>query len=152
METNRFSIVKNLPIPQGLPSAAQGRSSIYPFREMEMGDCLKFEAESTSDTRYRKIYNSARSHARRTGCQYEFRFAQLDERTFGCWKVERSESGQGSRERRRRRTAVEINSIPLRNITEALHNEGTVAGAARRVGISPRTLMRLMDRFGIKQQ
>lgn len=151
METNRFSIVKNLPIPQGKPSAGQGRSSIYPFREMEIGDCLKFEAKSTSDSGYRKIYNSARSHTRRTGCTYEFKFAQLDDRTFGCWKVERSDSGSGMRERRRRRTADEINSIPLQSITEALHTEGTVAGAARRVGVSPRTFMRLMERLGIKQ-
>ena len=152
MDTRRFNIVKDLPIPKGRPSTAQGRNSIYPFREMEMGDCLKFEAKSTSDSNYRKIYNSARSHTRRTGCPYDFKFAQIDDCTFGCWKVEKTEDYSEKRGRRRRRTADEINSIPVQSITEALHTEGTVAGAARRVGVSPRTFIRLMGRLGIKEQ
>jgi len=152
MVTNRFSIVKDLPIPKERPSSVQGRNSIYPFREMEMGDCLKFEAKGTSDPNYRKIYNSARSHTRRTGCPYEFKFVQIDDCTFGCWKVERTDDSPGKRGRRRRRTADEINSIPAHSITEALHTEGTVAGAARRVGVSPRTFIRLMERLGIKEQ
>lgn len=151
MDNMKFNIVKNLPIPKNRPTGHQGRSSIYPFREMEVGDCLKFDAKTTGDANYRKIYNSARSHARRTGCPYEFKFAQIDDGTFGCWKIERNESEIGKRERRRRRTADEINSIPMQSLKDALHEEGTVAGAARRVGISPRTFIRLIEKLGIKQ-
>lgn len=150
MDNMRFSVVKNLPIPKGMDEAHQGRNAIYPFREMDLGDCIRFEAEGSSDSSYRKIYNSARSHMRRTGCPYEFRFARIDDRTFGCWKVDRDAEGSGKPERRRRRTALEIDSIPVETLKGALQDEGTVAGAARRVGISPRTFMRLVEKLGIR--
>ena len=150
MDNMRFSVVKNLPIPKGESDGHQGRNAIYPFREMDLGDCIRFEAESSSDSAYRKIYNSARSHMRRSGCPYEFRFARIDDRTFGCWKVDREAAGSGKRERRRRRTALEIDSIPVEKLKQALQDEGTVAGAARKLGLSPRTLVRLVEKLGIR--
>jgi transcriptional regulator with GAF, ATPase, and Fis domain len=147
MENISFKIVKNLPIPSRRPGSYLGRSSVYPFAEMEIGDCLKFEARSTRDSSYRRIYNSARSHARRRDCQYEFKFAQLDDENFGCWKVKKGSVPSEAKERRRRRTWAEINSIPAESIMEALQTEGTVAGAARRVGLSPRTFTRLLEKI-----
>lgn len=150
MENIRFDIVKNLPIPQRKPGQVHGRSPMYPFFEMEIGDCLKFEASSTRDLNYRRLYNSARSHTRRKDCPYEFKFAQIGEGTFGCWKVVRNSTESGKRERRRRRTAAEINSIPVESIKEALHSEGTIAGASRRVGLSPRTFIRIVEKLSLK--
>jgi hypothetical protein len=149
MENIRFDIVKNLPIPVRKAGNPHGRGSLYPFAEMEIGDCLKFEASGTKDMNYRRIYNSARSHTRRKDCGYEFRFAQLDDRHFGCWKTAKGE-GRQKGERRRRRTASEINSIPVHMIKEAWHTEGSVAGAARRVGLSPKTFIRLMEKLSLK--
>lgn len=152
MENIRFDIVKNLPIPAKRKGNPHGRSSLYPFAEMEVGDCLKFEATGTKDMNYRRIYNSARSHTRRKDCEYDFRFAQIDDRHFGCWKIRKNEVRGDKPERRRRRTASEINSIPIHMIKEAWHTEGSVAGAARRVGLSPRTFTRLIEKLSLKQQ
>lgn len=149
MDNIKFKIVKDLPIPERKSGHIHGRSSMYPFFEMEIGDCLKFEASSTRDLNYRRLYNSARSHTRRKDCDYEFKFAQIDDNTFGCWKVKKN-GFEGKRERRRRRTAAEINSIPMDAIREALHTEGTIAGAARRVGLSPRTFTRLIEKLSLK--
>lgn len=148
MENIRFDIVKNMPIPQKSRRGGTGRSSLYPFAEMEMGDCLKFEAASTKDINYRRMYTSAKSHTRRKECPYDFRFAQIDDKHFGCWKVDKSGHGSESKERRHRRKASEINSIPINVIMEAWETAGSVAGAARKVGLSPRTFMRLMEKLG----
>lgn len=143
---SRFSIVKGLPLPEERAKGAMGRKGIYPFREMEVGDCLRFSASGTSDPVYRKIYSSAKSHSRRAGGAYEFRFAPVGEGEFGCWKVEPSGSGSV---RRRRRSAAEIGAISAEAVRTALESEGTVAGAARMVGVSPRTLVRLAAKLGL---
>jgi len=154
MDNKRFTIVKDLPMPKGRKSAGRGRGSIYPFKEMEIGDCLKFIAKNTEDTEYRKIYNSARSHTKRSECDYDFRFARLDEEDnmFGCWKVQKIEGGEEKRIRRRRRTAKEIESIPLEELINAFKTEGTLAGASRRVGLSPKTFLRLTKKLGLKKE
>ena len=53
MEEIKFSIVKNLPIPEKGQKGRQGRASYYPFLEMEVGDCLKFGSKDTKDANYR---------------------------------------------------------------------------------------------------
>lgn len=148
MENIRFDIVKNMPIPQKVRKGGSGRSSVYPFAEMEMGDCLKFEASSPKDMSYRRMYTSARSHTRRKECTYDFRFAQIDEKHFGCWKVERTQAEPDRKRVRHRRKASEINSIPPTAIMEAWETAGSVAGAAKKVGLSPRTFMRLIEKIG----
>ena len=151
MENIRFDIVKNMPIPQKTKKGGPGRTSAYPFAEMEIGDCLKFEATSTKDVNYRRMYTSAKSHTRRKECPYDFRLAQIDDRHFGCWKVEKVQLGTESRQRRHRRKASEINSIPVDVIKEAWETAGSVAGGAKKVGVSPRTFMRLIAKISNKQ-
>lgn len=147
MERKRFEIEKGVPMPK---VSHKGRNSVYPFREMEVGDCLKFAAKETADPEYRKIYNSAKSHVRRSSPDYDFRFARIDGNTFGCWKVRAGDAREGVKVRRRRRTAAEIESIPAEAVRNALASEGTFAGAARIVGVSPRTLVRLISKLGIR--
>jgi hypothetical protein len=83
-----FKIVKNLPIPEEKKGASsKGRSPIYPFGDMEIGDCMKFDAESVRDVKFKKVYNSAMGFARRHGGDYRFSFAEIKPGVYGCWKV-----------------------------------------------------------------
>lgn len=148
MSKFRYDIVKGLPIPEEQAGRGGGRESVYPFDEMAMGDCIKFEAADKLSDSYRRIYFAARANARRRDSDYDFRFAQIDKRHFGCWKVKREE-GERPLVRRKRRTKVELDSITARSLSDALHTEGTLAGAAKRVGLHPITFRRLLRRHGI---
>lgn len=158
MDKDGFRIVKGLPIPR----ESAGKKNKYPFDEMEVGDCLKFEATSRLDDGFKRIYASAFYHARKSGSGFNFRFAKIDDRHYGCWKVavaKRGEAGSEGRSKsrgepkakRKRRTMAEIRSIPVEAIREAWHSEGTVAGAARKVGLHPSTYERIISRLTNKK-
>lgn len=154
MEKQGYRIVKGLPIP--------GESRVgkrkYPFVEMDMGDCLKFEASSRFDSNYIKIYSSAVYYSKRRGADYTFTFAKIDDRHYGCWKVAKGRRGEPSPEgsgrrvsqpktKRVRRKKSQIESIPVEVLKAAWHSEGTIAGAARRVGLHPSTYERIISRI-----
>jgi hypothetical protein len=84
-----FEIIKNLPIPEKVAKQKHARREPkYPFKDMEIGDCLAFNAEGVKDPVYKKIYGSAMSYARRIKEGYTFRFGQIEEGKFGFWKIE----------------------------------------------------------------
>lgn len=138
-----FKVVKNLPIPEAKKiTGSKGRTSIYPFGEMEIGDCMKFEASSVGDSMFKKVYNSAMSHARRHSGDYKFTFAEIKPGVFGCWKV-KLKSGEERPKKRKRRTNAEIMSVKHEDIREALKKGVTIAGAAKIVDLNPRTFLKL---------
>lgn len=146
-----FEIIKNLPIPETKKTkTGSGRESIYPFRTMEIGDCLAFNAENVKDPVYKKIYGSAMSFARRAKEGYSFKFAMIETGKFGCWKVaneklekEQPEAG----EKRNRKNRVSPVHITKDTLIQALENAGTLSGASNMLGVSTRTLSRLKQKF-----
>jgi hypothetical protein len=147
-----FEIIKNLPVPE--KKAARkfaGKEPKYPFAKMEIGDCLAFNSESIKDPIYKKIYGSAMSYARRVKQGYTFRFGQIEEGKFGCWKIESTNSKyvssgdeSDSATRRKRGNTTQITKDML--IT-ALEHEGSLSGASRLLNISTRTFSRLKQKF-----
>lgn len=146
----KFDIVKNLPVPKTTKSGEKGRNSLYPFHNMEIGDCLKFECTGRETDSYRRIYQAARNHLKRWDSDYDFHFAQIDESHFGCWKVKKDANSSKS-PKRVRRTNAELYSISAQSVHEALVSEGTYAGAARRLGLHPLTFMRLLKKLGMAE-
>lgn len=148
-----FEIIKNLPLPvKGRGQRNGRRANKYPFEEMDLGDCLSFNAESQKDPVYKKIYGSAMSYARRVKRGYKFVFGKIEEGKFGCWKVAtESEEREivvdnGIRNRKRRSETIHITKEML---ISALENEGTINGASRILNISTRTISRLKQKFEI---
>lgn len=142
-----FKIVKNLPLPEEKKVAsAKGRSSIYPFGNMEIGDCMKFDAESVKDVKFKKVYNSAMGFARRHGVDYRFSFAEIKPGVYGCWKL-KLDPGEQKERRRKRRTNAELMSIRYEDIMDAMNKSGSTAGAAKMVGLTPRTFSRLKEMY-----
>lgn len=142
-----FKIVKNLPIPEEKKTqGSKGRSSIYPFGEMEVGDCLKFDVRSSNEPQFKKIYSAAMSYARRHSGDYKFMFAEIKPGLFGCWKV-RLKPGEEKAGRRRRKTKAEIMSIKYEDMDRAMKEGGSTAGAAKILGLSHRTFTRLKEMY-----
>ena len=147
-----FEIIKNLPIPEKIAKGKyERREPKYPFKAMEIGDCLAFNAESIKDPIYKKIYGSAMSYARRVKEGYTFRFGQIEDGKFGCWKIvseknknnSDSSKEQNSKERKRNSTV----HITKDMLIAAMESEGTLNGASRILNISSRTLSRLKQKF-----
>jgi hypothetical protein len=147
-----FEIIKNLPIPEKIAKSKHARREPkYPFKEMEIGDCLAFNAESIKDPIYKKIYGSAMSYSRRVKEGYTFRFGQIEDGKFGCWKIvsEKNKNNsdslreQNSKERKRNSTVHITKSM----LIAAMESEGTLNGASRLLNISSRTLSRLKQKF-----
>lgn len=145
-----FEIVKGLPVPEKVNNLnTWKRANKYPFADMEMGDCLKFNAENQKDPMYKKIYGSALSYARRVKQGYTFRFAMIEPGVFGCWKVEskknhESEPGSHPKPVRKRQSTMHISKDML---IHALESDGSLIGAATKLNISTRTLSRLKQKF-----
>lgn len=146
-----FEIIKNLPIPvkeKGLNSWK--RANKYPFVEMEIGDCLAFNAQDRKDPMFKKIYGSAMSFARRVKAGYTFTFAKIEDGKFGCWKVATGEEQQhesNTNERKIYKKRASTIHITKDMLIAALENEGTLNGAARMLNISSRTFSRLKQKF-----
>ena len=147
-----FEIIKNLPIPEkAVKNVHSRREPKYPFKNMEIGDCLAFNAESIKDPVYKKIYGSAMSFARRVKEGYTFRFGMIEEGKYGCWKVVSDKQNRNSvtnsvKEEKRRKRASTIN-ITKDMLISALESEGTLNGASRILNISSRTFSRLKQKF-----
>lgn len=147
-----FEIIKNLPIPEkAVKNVHARREPKYPFKNMEIGDCLAFNAESIKDPVYKKIYGSAMSFARRVKEGYTFRFGMIEEGKYGCWKVVSDKQNRNSvtnsdNQEKRRKRASTIN-ITKDMLISALESEGTLNGASRILNISSRTFSRLKQKF-----
>jgi hypothetical protein len=147
-----FEIIKNLPIPEKVAKSAHvRREPKYPFKDMEIGDCLAFNAENIKDPVYKKIYGSAMSFARRVKEGYTFRFGMIEEGKYGCWKVVSDKQNRNSvtnsvKEEKLRKRASTIN-ITKDMLISALESEGTLIGASRILNISSRTFSRLKQKF-----
>lgn len=147
-----FEIIKNLPIPE--KAAKQNhvrREPKYPFKDMEIGDCLAFNAENIKDPVYKKIYGSAMSFARRVKEGYTFRFGMIEEGKYGCWKIASDKQNRNpetdsdkTTKQRKRNSTIHITKDML---IAAMENEGSLAGASRSLNISSRTLSRLKQKF-----
>ena len=143
-----FKILKNIPIPEKKSSTSRkGRTSIYPFGEMEIGDCIRFEANSIRDNEYKKVYNSAMGFARRYKGDYRFTFAEVRPGVFGCWKVKAENEPKEASPRKGRRTNAEIMNVKQEDIMKALKKSNSMAGAARSVGLSVKTFLRLKHKY-----
>jgi hypothetical protein len=147
-----FEIIKNLPIPEKLTkNNFKRREPKYPFADMEIGDCLAFNAESIKDPTYKKIYGSAMSYARRVKQGYAFRFGRIDETKFGCWKVESKKNvsnAESPKEAKRTYTKRGMTThITKEMLISALESEGTLMGASRLLNISSRTFSRLKLKY-----
>lgn len=146
-----FEIIKNLPIPvkeKGLNSWK--RANKYPFGEMEIGDCLAFNAQDRKDPMFKKIYGSAMSYARRVKLGFTFTFAKIEDGKYGCWKVATGDNTQeqsNPNEKRNHKKRVSTINITKDMLISALENEGTLNGAARMLNISSRTFSRLKQKF-----
>jgi len=148
-----FEIIKNLPIPEKIAKSKHARREPkYPFKDMEIGDCLAFNAENVKDPIYKKIYGSAMSYARRVKEGYTFRFGQIEDGKFGCWKVESEKNksvntgsdSSSSSSKRKRNATIHITKDML---IAAMESEGTLNGASRLLNVSSRTLSRLKQKF-----
>jgi hypothetical protein len=147
-----FEIIKNLPIPEKVAKSVHvRREPKYPFKDMEIGDCLAFNAESIKDPVYKKIYGSAMSFARRVKEGYTFRFGMIEQGKYGCWKIVSDKQNRNSltnsdNQEKRRKRASTIN-ITKDMLISALESEGTLNGASRILNISSRTFSRLKQKF-----
>ena len=147
-----FEIIKNLPIPEKVAKSVHvRREPKYPFKDMEIGDCLAFNAESIKDPVYKKIYGSAMSFARRVKEGYTFRFGMIEEGKYGCWKIVSDKQNRNSltksdKQEKQRKRASTIN-ITKDMLISALESEGTLNGASRILNISSRTFSRLKQKF-----
>lgn len=150
-----FEIIKNLPIPEKQKNKLyQRRESKYPFETMEIGDCLAFSATGLKDPAYKNIYSAAMGFVRRNKKDFSFRFAQIEENKFGCWKIESNkysnkdgESSTKSKSSRKERINTSI--ITKDMLLAAFEHEGTVIGASRLLNISSRTFTRLKQKFNM---
>lgn len=150
----KFEILKNVPIPENVKDlTGWKRSSKYPFGEMEIGDCIKFKADDNRDINYKRIYSAAMSYARRLQKGFTFVFGKIDEGFYGCWKVqdesnspvqENENSPVQKKKYSKRQSTTHINKTML---ISALERDGSLAGAARDLNISTRTLSRLKKKF-----
>ena len=76
MQTNSFTIDKNVPLPERKP----GREAKYPFGEMEVGVSFEFPLHKRNS-----IAPAARMWGRRFGTKFATR--KIDAETARCWRV-----------------------------------------------------------------
>jgi hypothetical protein len=142
-----FEIIKNLPVPEKtVASKMPKRAPKYPFADMEIGDCLAFNAESIKDPVYKNVYGSAMAYARRVREGYTFRFGKIEEGKFGCWKIVSTKNVKVEEPENKRKRNSTIN-ITKDMLISALESEGTLNGASRILNISSRTFSRLKQKF-----
>ncbi len=60
-----MQIDKHIPVPDGAMEGRRRRSSKWPVWQMEIGDSIFVEGESTAGNVYSNIYNVARYHGMR---------------------------------------------------------------------------------------
>ena len=146
-----FEIIKNLPIPEKAANQKHPRREPkYPFKQMELGDCLAFNAEGIKDPTFKKIYGSAMSFARRVKEGYTFRFGKIEEGKYGCWKVESTKNVRSDEETitsKGKRIRGTTRNITKDVLISALESEGTLSGASRLLNISTRTFSRLKMKY-----
>jgi len=113
-----FEIIKNLPVPEKtVASKMPKRAPKYPFADMEIGDCLAFNA-----------------------------VGKIEEGKFGCWKIVSTKNVKVEEPENKRKRNSTIN-ITKDMLISALESEGTLNGASRILNISSRTFSRLKQKF-----
>lgn len=136
-----MKITKRAKVPKG------DKRRVYPFNKMDHGDCFEFKAKNTRDPVYNRIYTAARNFAKRRNDKIRFEFAEIYDKTYGCWLLDLSKNP----DRKPRITKQEISKIGRNQINEALKNHSTIKDAAQSLNISTKTFNTIRSRLINKQ-
>lgn len=132
-----MKITKRAKVPKG------DKRRVYPFDKMKHGECFEFKAKNTRDPAYNRIYTAARNFAKRRDNKLKFEFAEIDDKTYGCWLWDLSKNP----DRKPRVTKQEISKIGRSQINEALKNHSTIKDAAKSLNISSKTFNQIRTKL-----